>query len=120
METKYVSIISQSATDIGRTNFLELDIPMEGPPITPKPYSVPLKYRKFVDQEIKQLEEAGIISRSMSNWASPILVVPKTDETGAPTVQKSSTNNHVKHKQEFHLRICIDHGKLNSCIVTAG
>ena len=33
LETKYVGIISQSTTDIGRTNLLELDIPMEGPPI---------------------------------------------------------------------------------------
>ena len=77
LETKYVSIISQSTTDIGRTNLLELNILMEGPPIASKPYSVPLKYREFVDQEIKQMEEAGIISRSMSNWASPILVVQK-------------------------------------------
>ena len=30
-----------------------------------------------MDQEIKQLEEAGIISHLMSNWALPILVMPK-------------------------------------------
>ena len=33
-----------------------------------------------MDHEIKQLEEVGIISRSMSNWTSPILVVPKKEE----------------------------------------
>ena len=64
---------------------------MEGLPIASKPYSVPLKYREFMDQEIKQLEEAGILSRIMSNWASPILVVPKKDEKAAPTVPNSST-----------------------------
>ena len=52
-------------------------MPTEGPPMASKPYSVPLKYQGFIDQEIKQLEDAGIISHSMSNWASPILVVPK-------------------------------------------
>ena len=31
-----------------------------------------------MDQEIKQLEDAGIISHLMSNWPSPILVIPKT------------------------------------------
>ena len=66
--------------DIGRTNLIELDISTEGPPIASKPYAMPLKYHKFVDHEIKQLEEADIILRSMRNWASPILVVPKKEE----------------------------------------
>ena len=67
LEVKYNAIISKSATDIGRTNLIEVDIPTECWPIASKPYSVPLKYRDFVDQDIKQLEEAGIISHSMSN-----------------------------------------------------
>ena len=55
----------------------------------------------------------------MSDWASPILVVPKKDETAAPTVPKSSTINHTKHIKEFNLRLCINYRKLNSHIVTA-
>ena len=62
--------------DIGRANLIELDILTEGPPIVFKPYTVSLKYRGFVDHKIKQLEEAGIISQTMSNWASDILMVP--------------------------------------------
>ena len=77
---KYTSIMSQTAMDIGRTNLIELDILTEGKPIASKPYTVSLKYHEFVDHEIKQLEEAGIISRSMSNWANPILVVPKKED----------------------------------------
>ena len=103
---------------MGRTNLLELDIPMEGLPIASKPYSVPLKYREFMDQEIKWLEEAGIISRSINNWASPMLIVLKKEERAPPTVPKSPTNNHVKHRKEFNLRLCINYMKLNSCIVT--
>ena len=57
--------MSKSATDIGRTNLIELDILTEGPAVASKPYTIPLKCREFVDHEIKQLEEAGIISRSM-------------------------------------------------------
>ena len=71
------NVMSQTATDIRRTNLIELHIPTEGPPIALKTYTVPLKNCKFVDHEIKQLEEAGITSRSMSNWASAILVAPK-------------------------------------------
>ena len=44
LEGKFSSIVSKSATDIGRTNLIELDIPTEGPPIACKPYSVLLKY----------------------------------------------------------------------------
>ena len=80
LDRKYIHIMSQTTTDIGRTNLIELDIPTEGPPIASKPYTVPLKYHEFMDYKIKQLEEAGIISQSMSNWASPILVVPKKEE----------------------------------------
>ena len=116
---KYTSIISQSTTDIGRTNLLELDIPTEGLPIASKLYLVLLKYREFTDQEIKQLEEAGIISRSMSDWASPILIVPKKDERPVPIKPNSSTSNPIKPKKEFNLRLCINLRKLNSCIVTA-
>ena len=79
LDTKYANIMSQTAMDIGRTNLMELDIPTEGP-IALKPYMVPLKYCEFVDLEIKQLEEVAIISRIMSDWASPILVVPKNEE----------------------------------------
>ena len=66
LEAKYSTIFSKSVTDIGRTNLIELDIPTEGPPIAFKPYAVPLKYQDLVDLEIKQLEDAGIISHSMS------------------------------------------------------
>ena len=107
METKYTSIILQSATDISRTNLLEFDIPIEVLPIASKPYSVPLKYREFMDQEIKQLEEVGILSRSVRDWASPILIVPKKDERPVPTKQNSSMSKPTKPKKEFNLRLYI-------------
>ena len=45
LEVKYSTIVSKSATDIGRTNLIKLDIPTEAPPIASKPYSVLLKLR---------------------------------------------------------------------------
>ena len=44
LEAKYSSIVSKSATDIGRTNLIELDITTKGPSIACKLYSIPLKY----------------------------------------------------------------------------
>ena len=67
LEEKNWDIVSKSVMDIGRTNLIELDIPTEGPCVSCRPYSILLKYRDFVDEEIKQLEDAGIISRSISD-----------------------------------------------------
>ena len=67
LDWKYINIISNTIMDIGRANLIELDIPTDSPPIASKPYTMPFKYCKFVDHKIKQLEEAGMISRSMSN-----------------------------------------------------
>ena len=109
LEEKYSDTVSKLATDIGRTNLIELDIPTEGPCVSCRPYSILLKYRDFVDEEIQQLEDAGIISRSMSDWASPVLVVPKKP---APQDPKSSG------KKQFNLRLCTDYRRLNNQIIT--
>ena len=84
---------------------------MEGQPIASKPYAFPLKYHELMDHEIKQLEKAGIISQSMSNWASPILVVPKKQDHMDPNNTQGSSN--------FNLQLWIDYRKLNSHIQTA-
>ena len=96
LKEKYNGIVSKSATDIRQTNLIKLDIPSNGPCMASRPYSIPLKYRDFIDEEIQQLEDAGIISRSMSDWASPNLVVPKK-----PMPQDPSTPN----KGQFNLRL---------------
>ena len=69
-----------------------------------------------MDHKIKQLEEAGIISRSMSDWASPILVVPTKEEH----VDTNGSNTSGRSKNsKFNLQLCIDYRKLNSQIQTA-
>ena len=49
----------------------------DSPPITLKPYTFPLKHATLVQKELEMLEKAGVIVRSVSPWASPIVVVPK-------------------------------------------
>ena len=73
----FTCIISNSSADFGRTNLVEMDLPTTGLPIASKPYTIPLKYKSFVDEEIKLLEDAGCISKSISDWASPISIVKK-------------------------------------------
>ena len=97
--------------DIDRTNLIKLDIPMEGPSITSKLYTVPLKYAEFIDHKVKQLEEAGIILWSMRDWASSILVLPNKQDH-MDTSNSQGSNN-------FNLWLCINYRKLNSHIQTA-
>ena len=49
----------------------------DSPPVSSRPYTLPLKHYEWVQREIESLEHAGVITKSMSKWASPIVVVPK-------------------------------------------
>ena len=53
LTSKFADIISKSPTDFGRTNPIEMDLPTTGPPVSTKPYTIPLKYKSFIDDEIK-------------------------------------------------------------------
>ena len=46
-------------------------------PITQKPYTLPLKHAIWVQKELEILEKAEVIVRSVSPWASLIVIVPK-------------------------------------------
>ena len=48
----------------------------DSPPITQRPYTLPLKHATWVQKELEIQEKAGVIIRSVSPWASPIIVVP--------------------------------------------
>ena len=74
---EYSSIISKSCIDVERTNLFQMDKPTAGPPFTYKMYPIPLKYQMFVDEEIRLLENAVCISKGLSSWATPVIIVPK-------------------------------------------
>ena len=54
------------------------------PPVSSRPYTLPLKHYEWVQREIESLECAGVITKSMSKWASPIVIVPKKSAPGEP------------------------------------
>ena len=51
-------------------------------------------------KELQTLEKAGVIVRSISPWASPIVVVPKKTEPGEPPRR----------------RLCVDYRVINSLL----
>ena len=105
LTSKFSGIISKSLTDFGRTNIIEIDLPTTGPPASTKPYTIPLKYKSFIDDEIKLLKDASCISKSLSDWASPICIMKKKPDPSQ------------SHKLKLHM--CIDYRKVNQSLVTA-
>ena len=56
------------------------------------PYRIPYAYRQTISEELRQMEKEGIIERSYSEWAAPVVLVKKKDST---------------------LRMCVDYRRLN-------
>ena len=76
---KYSDVFSENSGDIGRTSLIKMDIETgDNPPVCQRPYTLPLKHAEWVKKELNILEAAGKIVRSVSPWASPIVVVPKS------------------------------------------
>ena len=74
---EYGQAFSKHNEDIGRTKLDKMDIDTrDSPPVSSRPYTLPLKHYEWVQREIESLEQAGVITKSMSKWASPIVIVP--------------------------------------------
>ena len=82
---EFDDIFSVDSSDIGKTPLVKMEInTRDSPLITQKPYTLPLKHAEWVQKELEILEKAGVIVRSVSPWASPIVVVPKRTAPGEP------------------------------------
>ena len=80
---EYGEAFSKNNADISRTKLVKMDIDIgDSPPVSSRPYTLPLKHYEWVQREIESLEHAGVITKSMSKWASPIVVVPKQSALG--------------------------------------
>ena len=105
---EYGEAFSKNNEDIGRTKLVKMDIDTgDSPPVSSRPYTLPLKHYEWVQMEIESLEWAGVITKSMSKWASPIVIVPKKSAPGEPLKR----------------RLCVDFRKVNELqqeVITAG
>ena len=98
LKGKYPKVFSMNSEDIGQTNLVTMHVDTgDNPPICQKLYTLPLKHYSWVQQEIKTLECVGVIKKSISPWASPIVVVPKKSAPGEAPRQ----------------RMCMDFQKIN-------
>ncbi len=95
MLSKYEDMWSGRLGDISVTEH-HIDLVDGARPFKTQPYRAGPKARELVQFEIDKQLEAGVIEPSMSEWAAPVLFVPKKDGK---------------------LRFCIDYRKLNSMTV---
>ena len=105
INNQFACIVSKSSADFGRTNLIEMDLPTTGLPVASKPYTIPLKYKSFIDEEIKLLQDTCCILKSISIWASPICIVKKKPDPSQP--------------KKLQLRMCINYRKVNESLITA-
>ncbi|GBC39113.2 retroviral-like aspartic protease 1 [Rhizophagus irregularis DAOM 181602=DAOM 197198] len=90
----YADICAKSQTEIGKTNVIKHKIiTKDATPIFQPPYRCNPKYREFLQGEITRMESQGLIRKSASPWASPVVIV---DKKGGEK------------------RLCIDYRKLNA------
>ena len=90
---------SKNNKDIGCTQLIEMEIDTgDSLPVAQSPYTLPLKHYEWVRQEIETLEKSGVIERSLSRWASPVIVVPKKSAPDKPPRR----------------RLCVDYRKVNA------
>ena len=98
---EFEDIFSKDSTDIGKTPLITMDIdPGDSHPVCQKPSNLPLKHKEWVQKELETLERAWMIVRSISPWASPIVIVPKKTEPGEPPRR----------------RLCVDYRVINSLL----
>ena len=98
---EYSDIFSKDSSDIGKTPLIAMEIETgDGPPVCQGPYGLPLKHIDWVQGELDTLEGAGVITRSVSPWASPIVIVPKRTALGDPPKK----------------RLCVDYRVINGLL----
>ena len=90
---------SKNNKDIGHTQLIEMEIDMgDSLLVAQSPYTLPLKHYDWVCQEIETLEKSGVIERSLSRWASPVIVVLKKSAPDEPLWRQ----------------LCVDYRKVNA------
>ena len=78
-------VFSKNNKDIGCTQLIEMEIDTgDSLPVVQSPYTLSLKHYHWVRQEIETLEKVGVIERSLSRWASSVIVVPKKSAPDEP------------------------------------
>lgn len=79
---------------VGRTSSCQHLIHLkEALPVRQQPYRLPHMYKDAVEKEIDEMIKEGVIEPANSEWASPMVIIRKKDDT---------------------IRLCVDYRRLNA------
>ena len=103
--TKYEDIFATTFKDIkgARTNHYHDIDTGNAKPVKKKPYRIPYQYIDWLKKELETMEANGIIQKSHSPWAAPLLIVPKKGDG-----------------EEFSPRAVIDYRWVNELLLKDG
>ncbi len=78
----HAQVFAKNSRDLGRTNLVKHEIDTQGlPPFKQRPYRTPFALREIMNSHIKAMLQDKIIVPSISEYASPAILVPKKDKT---------------------------------------
>ena len=63
----------------------------DGNPVRCKPYPVPHALKDAIVEDVKEMERLGVIEKSGSLYASPLLIVKQKDNSNRPVVDFPTT-----------------------------
>ena len=94
---KFQEVFSKSEWDIGLTHLAEHSIDTgDAKPVKQRPRRVPLAYAEEEKRAIEDLLQKGVIRKSNSPWASPIVLVKKKSGAIRPCVDYRRVNTLIK------------------------
>ena len=118
---EFHDIIARDAYDIGKAkDFEHRVLKKTNAPIFKKQFPLPETYQDFVNEYVTKLLKMGVITESTSPYNTPIFVVPKKAEPGAPAtarlrlVQDYRAINEAVFEDKYTIR------EVNSCISEIG
>ena len=92
--SRFHHLFAISPSELGHTNLVEHSINTgDHPPIKQPVRRLPFALRHTVEDMVKDMLEQGVVRKSKSPWASPVVLVRKKDES---------------------VRFCVDYRKLNA------
>ena len=93
--TEFQDVIALRGDTLGSTDLIQhrIAVSKNVRPIYIPAYRVAYSQRDIIDQEVKKMEEQGIIEPTTSPWSFPLLVVPKKDKTNRIVVDFRRLND---------------------------
>ena len=105
INNQFTYIISKPSADFGRTHLVEMDLPTTGLPVASKPYTIPLKYKSFIDEKNKTPRRHRLHFKI-------------NQQLGITHLHHTEKPNPSQPKK-LYLRMCIDYRKVNQSLITA-